>query len=334
MLASSVQDRYHFFAYSGQFDVMAVSLECLLQTRVNLCLSLAESCSVIVDPWSETTDIICHCVYEICQLITERSDIGKNYGLVLFGNALEIIQYALRGEGRKTPTYKLKTELTDVDVRQNKDEIMQEWDDELVTKIRALSPGVPTIRVAHTLLRAVQCELNARRQLHKWPKTPTLMLHEITDQAVSAMPSNFDASLGYTYGAAASIIGDLIPDHSVVSVIPIEQQVSDWFCGGVALDEYLQQSKVLVTYYTRFAAGHFKALKLWRTTDFYRDPGPLQYAGPVSDLPPLIISDLESSYFYPIGTAIKANFPMITSMMSPLHKERLRFRYERVHLAS
>lgn len=163
------------------------------------------------------------------------------------------------------------------------------------------------------------------------------VLHELTDQSLAALPSRFDSVLGMSLGMTAAHIMALGPRESVTSVIPVDDALPAWFCGGAEHAQVLHAKRMKISHFRYFANRNLKALGLWRVRDLYRSPGAIQFWNPAGDARtrgtaaaeecPMIISCLSPDHLYPLSPPIKkSNFPQTVCMLSPLQLLRLKFR--------
>jgi pyrophosphate--fructose-6-phosphate 1-phosphotransferase len=120
-------------------------------------------------------------------------------------------------------------------------------------------------------------------------------------QARGSLPSNFDCNYAYTLGQTAYYLAQAGLTGYLATVANLKQDVSEWRCGGAPLTAMMSVKRWLrgpgVSQIGKPALHRAKVdlkgkpyellsqnASTWMMDDLYRNPGPIQFAGPGADL--------------------------------------------------
>lgn len=110
-----------------------------------------------------------------------------------------------------------------------------------------------------------------------------------------AMPSNFDANYCYTLGHTAGALLDLGLTGYMAVTRDLHLPASEWKPAGCPLQSMMNIERrkgkdvpVIKKYLVELDKPVFQMFvnvrEAWKTGDFYRNPGPIQFQGPCADL--------------------------------------------------
>lgn len=283
----SAKKYYHFIKLMGR-SASHITLECALQTQVNLALigeEVAEKKMTLHEITSQIADMIC-----------ERALQGKNYGVILIPEGL--IEFVPEMKG-------LIAELNGLIGRDVKD-VASQLSQEARETFRFIPEDIAhqflldrdphgNIQVSHIsteklLIHTVKHEL-ANRSSFKG-KFQALR-HFFGYEGRCSLPSNFDANYCYTLGFAAAILVDSKRTGYMAVVHKLNQPVEEWEVGGIPISMLMhleerkgRQKPVIRKALVDLEGKPFKFFarerKKWSLEDCYVYPGPIQFFGPSS----------------------------------------------------
>lgn len=262
--ALSSKKYYHFIKLMGK-SASHVTLECALATHPNLTLI------------GEERKSLAKITAEISDLIINRSQAGKNYGVILIPEGLiEFIP----------------------DIQTSLPEAIQKQ--LLIEKDPHGNLNVSAIATENLLIEAVSLELEKRQFQGKFSPVS----HFFGYEGRSGFPSNFDATYCYALGYVAALLIDYGLTGYMGFVGNLAEPVEHWAIGGLPLSTLLHLeerkgkmqpviAKALVDLKSKPYLQFKKEAPHWATEDVYRCPGPIQFFGdPVlTDSVPLTVRE-------------------------------------------
>lgn len=300
-------DGYHFVRVMGRAASHLV-LECALQTRPNL---------VFIGEEIRSQNKSLNCLVKECaDLIQQRLDVGKHYGIILLPEGL--IEFI--------PEVNNLIQVLNKVISQHSDqEFSDEWlkgDPEAyktwmsfpemfryqLTMEREATGFVQVakIQTERLLISMVKFELHNRikgdsKAYEKFSKL-SLMPHYFGYEGRCAIPSNFDQSYCYTLGMTASAIALQGLNGYMATISGLNKPVSQWepaACPFVKLmtkktvgDEVFTGIRQVLLDLNDPLLRTLNAVKsFWRTEDVYRVPGPIQFDGPTAHIANLTVNN-------------------------------------------
>ena len=285
----SSQKYYHFVRLMGR-AASNIALECALLTRPNMCL-ISEEVEAKKMTLSEITQ-------QVVQMIQERSQAGKDYGIVLLPEGL--IEFI--------PEFnQLISEINEVlatGVETTEEAVVKQ----LSFNNRAVFSYLPSnikqqllldrdphgnvqvgkIETEKLLAQTVQMELDHLKARGKYQGKFRPQFHSYGYEGRSCLPSAFDATYCYALGQNVGAMIALGCNGLISSVTNLAAPVSEWVCGGVPITMMCHMErrighmkpvikKALVELdglpFNVFAAQRSD----WAKYDLYRSPGPIQF---------------------------------------------------------
>lgn len=284
--ALSAKKYYYFIKLMGR-SASHIALECALQTHPNLTLISEE-----VAAKQQTLHSI---VVDICNLITERSKVGKDFGVILIPEGLiefipevktlirELNILCAQNLSEKEIHSKLSQESLNCLHSLPKD-IQEQL---LLTRDAHGNVQVSKIETERLLIDMVKKELKMRSFSGKINSQPFFCGYE----GRSALPSNFDSRYCYALGLLAGVLINAKATGYICSLKNLSQPVENWLPQGIPLTHMLTleqrhgKSKAVIQKALVDLKGHpFKQLSQyrsqWALQDDYIYPGPIQFFGP------------------------------------------------------
>ncbi len=294
--------KYYFFIKLMGRSASHIVLECALQTHANYTLIGEE-----VKKEERSLEEI---VADIADLICERAEKGKNYGVILIPEG--IVEFIPE----------IKNLITELNNLLSSKEIQQKMNDlssvhvktELITHrlsedgehcfknlpkniqaqlLKERDPHgnvqVSKIESERLLIQMVKAELKNRGEDYKgkFSAQPYFCGYE----GRSCFPSNFDANYCFSLGLAAALLIARKKTGYMAAIQNLSEPPSQWTPLGIPLvplmhsetrkgKKKLVVKKSLVDLNGAVFGEFVKYRKLWRFDDDYRYPGPIQFFGP------------------------------------------------------
>lgn len=296
--ALSSKKHYFFVKMMGR-TASHLTLECALQTQINLAL--------ISEEVAEKKHSLKFIVKHIADLICERAQEGKNYGVILIPEGLlEFIadcQHLIKELNQQMlhPLFKL-TDLSQACLDQFPLAIQDQLRLEMDSHGNIQLSKVETERL---LIALVEKELKIRKEQNQYRGTFNPQPYFCGYEGRAGFPSNFDCSYSYTLGYGAALLVQQGKTGIMCCVQNLAQPQDQWQIKGVPLIEMLQFEKrqgqrkaVIQKTPVYLNSPSFVAFsnqrEKWRLKDCYLYPGPLQFEdkNSLSCLTPYIISIL------------------------------------------
>lgn len=296
---------YYFIRLMGRAP-SHITLECALQTNPNIVL-IGEEVEASMKPLSQIVD-------EICDMIVDRSNSKKDFGVVLLSEGLV---------GFVPEIQLLVKELNEIIEDSTKEHIPQEqlnkyisdklspWNAAtfnflpadfrqqlLLERETGGSMQLSQIEMERLLATLVEIELKARKKAGTYKGSFAAITHFFGYQARSSLPSLFDSNLAYSLGYASGEIAAQV--QHVTGVAPslrnlASTDVNTWkvwvvplvlMIDGMADLEHNGKKAVPAIQSARvdLRGKPFHTLQerrdKWRNSEVYSNPGPIQFQGP------------------------------------------------------
>jgi diphosphate--fructose-6-phosphate 1-phosphotransferase len=332
MDAASSKDLYAFIRLMGR-SASHITLECALQTKVNMAL--------IGEEVAKKNITLKQIVDEVSDLVIERKRLGKCYGVFLFPEGLIEFIPEVGGLIKELNEHQSAEKLCD----QNK----SVWDSlpsiikEQLLLDRDPHGNVQVAKIAteQLLILMVEDELQRRlncseEELENWFRATNMYFGY---EGRSCMPSSFDSKYCYSLGfTAGGLISSGLTGY-MATVSDLHLDVSQWKSGGCPLVLMMtierrkgKDKPVIKKYLVDLDGPQFKAFEAvrdqWKLIDCYCQVGPLQFddnsinfmisAPRVDDLLPSLNSSAA-------GGGTKLWREQHIEWMSELQKKRLRY---------
>lgn len=307
--------KYYFFVKMMGRSASHLTLECALQTHINLALIGEE----IAEKKQTLNDVVQH----IADLICERAEINKHFGTILIPEGLlEFIpecQNLFTGLNEflaKNQELAKKMEQTNV---VDYIPILQQHLNQVALNCFSNFPSdiqrqllldrdphgniqLSKIETERLLINLVERELHKRQQegIYKGKFNPQPLFCGYEGR--SGLPSNFDCQYCYALGFLATL---LVLHHAsgyMCCIKDLTLPVEKWKCGGAPIVNMLHFEmrknkmqpviqKALVNLHGPAFTTFQQERKGWRLNDIYCTPGPLQFEGPkeITDTPSITL---------------------------------------------
>lgn len=317
--------KYYFFVKMMGRSASHLTLECALQTHINLALigeEIAEEKHTLNDVVQQISDLIC-----------ERAKINKHFGIILIPEGLlEFIpecqllfkdlnrflaenQELAKELGQKRITESLSTLQEHLNsaafncFSNFPSEIQKQL---LLDRDPHGNIQLSKIETERLLINLVEKELYKREQEGsyegKFNPQPLFCGYE----GRAGLPSNFDCQYCYALGYLATALILHNASGYMCCINNLALPVEKWKCGGVPIVKMLHFEmrknkmqaviqKALVNLKGAVFAAFQQQRKGWRLDDSYCNPGPIQFEGPkeITDIPSITLQ-LESKVFYSV----------------------------------
>lgn len=313
--ALSAEKYYYFIRLMGR-QASHVSLECTLQSQSNMVLLGEEVANSKMTLFDVTM--------QICDAIQARGEQGKNYGVVLLPEGLI----------ERIPEFRALLQEINTLRKQDEDIGVDNISSRLTLWAAALYDFLPIfikkqllldresdgsvqlsqIETEKLLAQLVDTEMIRRTKTGLYEgKKFNAICHFFGYQARGSLPSNFDCNYAYTLGQTAYYVAQAGLTGYMATVANLKQDVSEWRCGGAPLTAMMSVKRWLRgpgVSQTGKPAVHTTEVDLkgkpyglltqhassWLMDDLYRNPGPIQYAGPGADLTTITLSIEDNDY--------------------------------------
>jgi len=307
--------KYYFFVKLMGRSASHLTLECALQTQINLAL--------ISEEIAENKYSLFDVVQQIADLVCERAKANKHYGVILIPEGLlefipecqaMIKELNIYLSGQKGATGQLRDKNGEERkelLRQHLSEASMHCFDLFPEEIQKqllldLDPHgyiqFSKIETERLLISLVEKELSERQNkgayAGKFSPQPLFCGYE----GRSGLPTNFDCQYCYALGHLAVLLIQHGATGYICCITDLEKPVDKWGIMGVPIGSLLHFEmrknkkqaviqKALVD--LRGAAfGKFKRVREnWRIQDAYISPGPIQFEGPpeITQNPPITL---------------------------------------------
>lgn len=300
----SAKKYYYFIKMMGR-SASHIVLECAMQTHPNLALIGEEA--------AERKKTIRQLTEEICDLICQRSEQGKNYGLILIPEGIlefipEFKQLIKELNNLLLPQSGLLKKLDGIASRKNKIEYLDRF---LSQEARACFDAIPIdiqfqlllerdphgnvqvskIETERLFIELVKQELEERKKRGIYEGSFNPQPHFCGYEGRSGMPSNFDSQYCYALGHVAALLIEGGMTGYMSTVRHLTLPVDKWEIAGAPLvmmmdleqrlgKEVPVIQKKLVDLQSKAFRQFQESRTNWGPEDDYRYPGPIQFFGP------------------------------------------------------
>jgi diphosphate-dependent phosphofructokinase len=303
--AISALKAYHFVRVMGR-DASHITVEVALQTHPNAVFVSEEIAASGTNGNSPIllTDI----VKSIVQMILERAQVGKHYGVILIPEGLvsfvqdmktlieELNEVLANQEGSVDPALFDATVLSEtcqylyrVLPEFIKRQLMAERDPHGNVQVAAIE----TERLLAHMVRESLEELT-RTQVYKGKFS--FVTHYFGYEGRCAFPSKFDSDYCYTLGATAGALVEYNRTGMIATVKNLIYPAEKWIVGGTPVTSLMnierrkgKNKPVIKKKLVDLNDAPFKTLEKlrphWKLVDDYRVPGPIQHEGAAEDAP-------------------------------------------------
>ncbi len=300
--ANSAKKYWHFIKIMGR-SASHVALEAGLQTQPNIVL--------ISEEVEEKKMSLEQIVTSMCDIITKRAEMGKNFGIVIVPEGL--IEFIPEMKTMIASLNDLTHELEKDDDYQNsanekKFEIITSKLDSDNAKVFSSLPAlikaqllmdrdphgnvqVSRIETEKLLIEMIRTRLNEMKAQGKYTGKFSDQAHFFGYEGRCAFPSNFDADYCYSLGFNAFALINFGLTGYLSSVRNLTKPAAEWIAGGVPLTMMMNMEKrhgemkaVIQKALVKLDGPVFKELEAnredWAMNDRYLFPGAIQYFGP------------------------------------------------------
>lgn len=293
--AKSAQKYTHFIKLMGR-SASHVTLECALATHPNYAL--------IGEEVHKNKKTLSEIVSDLCDLISERSKIGKNYGVILIPEGLiefipEIaslimeLNKALSSDREPTSAYVVIASLSPT-AKKCFDSLPEAIQKQLL--LRRDPHGnvqVSLIETEKLLAELVGKELEKRKEKGLFLGSFHPLTHFLGYEGRCSMPSNFDTAYCYLLGLCASLLLKEGATGYMAFISNLEKPLAEWGLGGVPLTSLLHIElrkdkkkpvikKALVSCEGASFSRFIQLKDKWTLEDAYLSPGPMQFQEEIS----------------------------------------------------
>jgi len=306
--------KYYFFIKLMGRSASHIALECALKTHPNMTLigeEIFESKKSLRDVVSEVTD-----------MIAERAQQGKNYGVVLIPEGViefipEIKALIKELNHLLSTNEEVANQLKEIHLSEARVEfIARRLSEEAEAcyinlpmeiqeqMIKERDPHgnvkVSKIETERLILTMVQEQIKKRGDFQgKFSAQPLFFGYE----GRSSFPSNFDANYCYALGHVAALLLEDKKTGYISSIQNLSSPIEEWEPAGIplvpmmAIEERKGKRKpVIKKALVELDGAPFRYFKerrdAWKMEDDYRYPGPIQYFGPeeITDSVPILLT--------------------------------------------
>lgn len=311
----SAKKYYYFIKLMGR-SASHITLECALQTHVNMAL--------ISEEVAENKQTLSQLIDQIANMICIRAEQGKNYGAILIPEG--IIEFIPEF---KRMIQELNQLLASLSAHAEHLESRKDWQEEIKNIANQLSPEsaqcflslpgliqeqllldrdphgnvqVSKIETERLLIALVEKELHRRKQQGSYKGHFSAQALFCGYEGRSGLPSNFDSQYCYALGYLAALLIHMGATGYICCIKHLTEPVEEWEIIGLPLFSLLhmemregKQKAVIQKALVDLAGDAFIAFKdkreTWLKEDDYCSPGPIQFNGPpeITDAPPIVL---------------------------------------------
>ncbi len=286
--ARSSQKYYHFIKLMGR-SASHLTLECALKTNPNL-IFIGEAIK------AENTSLL-EIVEMIVELVVERSELGKNYGVLLIPEGLidfipeiALLNKEINASLAKDDSLNHETVVQKLSSKAQKTFLSLPLNIQKQLLLERDPHGniqLAKIETQKLLMTLVGDKLKEHpKYSDKYAPIP----HYLGYEGRCAHPSPFDAEYCYALGYGAALLVDQEQTGYMISIKNLNKEVSHWKLFGVPITSLLHIEKrhgeekpvikkALVDLKGKPYLSYLKKEKSWRVKDEYNSPGPIQYFG-------------------------------------------------------
>ncbi len=311
----SAKKYYYFIKLMGR-SASHLTLECALQTHVNLAL--------ISEEVEEKKQSLSNLISQIVEMIVQRAMQGKQYGAILIPEGIiefipefkEMIQELNALLAPHHPYFqqfnRLKDKVSKVkDVSQQLSLDASQCFNSLPLDIQMQllldrdphgNVQVSKIEIERLFIHLVEQELNIRKEKGQYDGKFAAQSLFCGYEGRSGLPTNFDCQYCYSLGHVAALLLSAKASGYMSCVNHLTQPVEEWSLSGIPIFSLLHLEvregkqkavirKALVDLKGKPFAVFASQRENWKMADDYCCPGPIQFMGPseIADTPPLTL---------------------------------------------
>ena len=288
--ALSAKKYTHFIKLMGR-SASHIALECAMATQPNLTL-IGEEVAAHKMTLAQITK-------EIADLIAKRSELGKNYGVILIPEGLiefipeisalikELNQILNAEQISMTQVTARLTPSSQKCLVSLPEKIQQQL---LFARDPHGNVQVSMIETERLLAELVIAELEERKKKGTYQGKFAPLQHFLGYEGRAGFPSHFDSHYCYALGFAAALLIDEGATGYMAFISHLNKPVQEWGMGGVPLTTLLHLEmrkgkerpviqKALVDLKAKPFAYFQEKRDRWKLEDEYRYPGPIQFFG-------------------------------------------------------
>lgn len=294
--AISARKAYHFIRVMGR-SASHIALECALQAHPNLCF--------IGEEVKEKGVTLPQIVNQIVDLVIERAELGKNYGIIVLPEGL--VEFMSDVEALIADLNeilaKAESELTTDDVisslKEDNAKLFCLLPEAFASQLMLERDPHGNVQVAkieaeRLLIGMVATMLNEKKKEGVFNGKFSGVPHYLGYEARCAMPTNFDANYTYGLGRVAAALCCEGKTGYIATLSGLTKKAEDWTPAGYPLTMMMNIERrhgtdvaVIKKKLVDLDGEPFRAFasdrESWRLTDSYRSPGAAQFWGPVAD---------------------------------------------------
>jgi pyrophosphate--fructose-6-phosphate 1-phosphotransferase len=305
--------KYYFFVKMMGRSASHLTLECALQTHVNLAL--------IGEEIAERKQTLTHIVDQIANLICERAEKNKHFGIILIPEGFlefipecqlmigELNQF-LAGQALdqlELDNFSARLNLIKQHLSQSSADCFSRLPQEIQKQLLLDrdphgNVQLSKIETERLLIALVERELNHRQKQGKYSGKFNPQPLFCGYEGRSGLPSNFDCQYCYALGHMAALLILHGASGYICCIQNLTQPVENWHILGVPIINMLHFEmrknkkqaviqKALVDLKGSVFAAFQQERDQWRIEDRYCCPGPIQFQGSLelTDTPPLTL---------------------------------------------
>ncbi|KAG6559742.1 Pyrophosphate--fructose 6-phosphate 1-phosphotransferase [Candidatus Rhabdochlamydia oedothoracis] len=286
----SAKKYYHFIKLMGR-SASHIALECGLSTHPNMVL--------IAEEIAESKKTLQQITHQIADLVCERAEIGKNFGVILIpegliefipeiGVLIQELNHLLADFSidNKEIVGRL-TEDSQKSFISLPERIQQQL---LLNRDPHGNVQVSFIETEKLLIETVTQELKRRLKDGKYRGAFSALHHFLGYEGRAGFPSNFDCNYCYSLGYAAALLITHNATGYMCCITGLTQNPIDWQVLGIPLTSLMNLEwrkgkkkpvikKALVDLCSKSFAFYKQHRNAWRLNDHYLYPGPIQFFG-------------------------------------------------------
>lgn len=286
----SAKKYYHFIKLMGR-SASHIALECALATHPNMALIAEE-----IAKEKKTLQQITH---QIADLVCERAEIGKNFGVILIpegliefipeiGVLIQEINHLLANSSAEYEHVAQRLSKQSQECFLSLPKSIQEQ--LLFTRDPHGNVQVSFIETEKLLIETVAQELKKRAQEGRYKGVFSALHHFLGYEGRAGFPSNFDCNYCYSLGYTAALLIAHKATGYMCCIKGLTQNPTDWQVLGIPLTSLMDMewrkgkkkpviTKALVDLRSRSFAFYKQHRDTWRLEDRYLYPGPMQFYG-------------------------------------------------------
>lgn len=286
----SAKKYYHFIKLMGR-SASHVALECGLATHPNMVLIAEE----IAEEKKTLQQITC----QIADLICERAELGKNFGIILIpegliefipeiGTLLQELNQLLADSFIESQQIAQRLTKDSRECFLSLPESIREQ--LLLTRDPHGNVQVSFIETEKLLIETTRQELQRRAQKGLYKGVFFALHHFLGYEGRSGFPSNFDCNYCYSLGYTAALLAAHKITGYMCCIKGLTQNPVDWKILGIPLTSLMHVerrkgkqkpviAKALVDMNSKSFTFYKQHRNAWRLADHYLYPGPIQFYG-------------------------------------------------------